>query len=148
MPSMRDPEVRARMLSRLGSLTDATRARWGRMSAAQMAAHLDAQMRDVLGEIVVAPRPVQMRNPLMQWLIIEVMPWPKGKLPTAPEYVVATPGELASVVAGLRERVERWSSLPDHAAGTVHPFFGPLPAAKLGKLLWKHWTHHLTQFGV
>ena len=148
MPSMLEAHTRARMLERLASLTPDARARWGRMSASQMVAHLDAQMRDILGELSVKPRPKQFRNPVLQWFIIEVMPWPRGKLPTAPEYVIASPGELSSLVAALRTRLEAWAARGEHDAGAVHPLFGPLSGRMLGKLLHKHWNHHLEQFGA
>lgn len=148
MPSMLDPHTRARMLERLSSLTPDARAKWGQMSPAQMVAHLDAQMRDILGELSVGPRPNQFRNPVLQWFIIEVMPWPRGKLSTAPEYVVAWPGEFAGLVAALRARLESWAARGEHDAGAVHPLFGPLSGKMLGKLLHKHWSHHLEQFGV
>ncbi|MEO5989904.1 MAG: hypothetical protein ABIU54_04615 [Candidatus Eisenbacteria bacterium] len=148
MPSMLDTTERARMLQRLAAIAPETRPRWGMMSAAQMLAHLDAQMRDVLGELTVAPRPRQIRNPLLKWFLIDVMPWPKGKLPTAPEYRVASPGEFAPLAAGLRARLEAWAALGEARGGAVHPLFGPLSGATLGRLLWKHWNHHLEQFGA
>lgn len=148
MPSMLEPNTRTRMLERLASLTPDARPKWGRMSASQMVAHLDAQMRDILGELTVKPRSKQFRNPVLQWFIIEVMPWPRGKLQTAPEYVIASPGEFAGLVAALRTRLEAWAARGERDAGAVHPLFGPLSGRTLGKLLHKHWSHHLEQFDV
>ncbi len=149
MPTMFDRTARAAMFARLDRLTPASERRWGGLTPEGMVFHLNAQMRNVLGEIEVKPRrtPPFFHWPLFHWLIIDSgMTWPKGA-PTAPQYLSDSPGDIAPLVAQLKERVERMVANGEAKAATVHPAFGPLSGAQMGRLIWRHWNHHLTQFG-
>lgn len=150
MPTMFDPAARAGLLARMERLTPKTERRWGSMTPAQMAFHLNAQLMNVLGELEPAPRamPPIFKTGFFHWLILDSpMPWPKST-PTAPEYLSDTPGELEANVAALKSRLERVVANGEAKSSTVHPAFGPLDGRKVGKLLWKHWNHHLKQFGL
>lgn len=150
MPTMFDPAARAALFARLDRLTSATQRRWGGFTPEQMVFHLDAQMRNVLGEMKVAPRktPPMFKWPLFHWLIIDSgMPWPKST-PTAPQYLSDSPGELSTLVPQLKARIERMIANGEASAATLHPAFGPLDGPTMGRLLWRHWNHHLTQFGL
>jgi hypothetical protein len=147
MPTMFDPAARERMRARLRRLAPDARARWGRMSAPQMIGHLKAQMRDLLGELPVRPVPGPLRNPLLRRLVIDVLPWPRG-VPTAPEYLAFDPGDWTAEVAELERHLETWVARGEAACGTEHPAFGRLDGRMMGRLLHRHWNHHLTQFGV
>ncbi len=150
MPTMFDDAARAAMFARLDRLTPGTQRQWGSLTPAQMVFHLNAQMQNVLGEIHVAPRPTppMFKWPLFHWLIIDSgMSWPKST-PTAPQYLSDAPGELEALVPQLKARVERMIATGEATAATVHPAFGPLDGATMGRLLWRHWNHHLTQFGL
>lgn len=148
MPTMLDPAARERMKARLRRLTPDAGARWGRMNALQMMWHLNAQLRDLLGETKAKPMPGPLRHPVLRWLIIDVLPWPKGKAPSAPEYLAFDPGDWQSEMAALEERLERWTARPVADCAADHPAFGSIGGAMMGRLLHKHWNHHLTQFGV
>ncbi|MBI5168218.1 MAG: DinB family protein [Candidatus Eisenbacteria bacterium] len=150
MPTMFDEAARNAMFARLDRLTTTTARRWGGFTPEQMVFHLNAQMRNVLGEIHVPPRPTPpvFKWPLFHWLIIDSgMPWPKST-PTAPQYLSDSPGELGALVAELKERVHRMVANGEAKAATVHPAFGPLSGPQMGRLVWRHWNHHLTQFGL
>jgi len=150
MPTMFDANDRAAMLARLKRLAPQASRRWGAMTAPQMVWHLGAQLRHALGEIVVAPRGnAFLRSPLMKWLVIESpMPWPRGKLPTSPEYLAFDLGAFDADVATLAVLLERWAARGEANGSCVHPAFGALTGRQLGKLVHRHWDHHLTQFGV
>lgn len=60
----------------------------------------------------------------MRWLVIYVVPWPKGKAPTA---------------AAARGPSGSWAE---------HPAFGNMSGKDYGALIYRHFNHHLTQFGV
>ena len=150
MPTMFDPAARAALFARLDRLTSTTQRRWGGFTPEQMVFHLDAQMRNVLGEMKVAPRPTPpvFKWPVFHWLIIDSgMPWPKST-PTAPQYLSDSPGELSTLVPQLKARIERMIANGEASAATLHPAFGPLDGPTMGRLLWRHWNHHLTQFGL
>ena len=150
MPSMfREPD-RAAIIARIDRLVPGAPRRWGTMTAPQMLWHLDAQLRSLLGELEVAPRGnAVLRSAIVKWLVIDSpMPWPRGKLPTSPEFTRHAPGDWPDDVARLKRDLERWAARGLDAGACVHPAFGPLGAAQTGRLVWRHFDHHLRQFGV
>jgi uncharacterized protein YbjT (DUF2867 family) len=150
MGNMFDARDRAAMVARLHTLAPQAARRWGRMSAPQMVWHLSAQLRSLLDELQVKPRGGRMlRSAFVRWLVIDLpLPFPRGRVPTAPEYVAFETGEWDADVAQLEERLERWAGRGMAAGACVHPAFGPLDGRRTGRLVWKHWNHHLAQFGA
>ncbi len=150
MPSMFHAPNRAAIAARIDRLVVDAPRRWGKMTAPQMVWHLDAQLRSLLGELEVAPRGNAItRSALMKWFIIDSpLPWPRGKAPTAPELARHAPGEWSQDVAKLKQDLERWASRGLAGGACVHPAFGPLDGRQTGCLIWRHFDHHLRQFGA
>lgn len=149
MPTLFDPAARAAIIARLDTLTPQSQRRWGSMTPELMVFHLGTQVRQVLGEVDIPPRkmPPFFHWPFFHWLIIDSgLPWPKST-PTAPQLLTKSPGELVPLVAQLKANAERMVANGEAKAAGVHPAFGPLSGAQMGRLLWRHWHHHLTQFG-
>lgn len=149
MPTMFDANDRAAMLARLKRLGPQAERRWGKMTAPQMVWHLTAQLRHALGETKVAPRGSWLlRTPLVHWLIIDsTLPWPRSA-PTSPTYLAFDLGEWNADVATLERVLGEWVGRGEANAACVHPAFGALTGRQFGRLVWRHWNHHLTQFGV
>ena len=101
MPSMFDPTIRIRFQQRIATLTPDARRRWGRMTADQMVCHLADQLRVALGEIPTQPIPGLTRYPLVKQFVIDVMPWPKGRVQAPPEAFTTAPGDWQRDVATL-----------------------------------------------
>ena len=141
-----DPSARQALLARLDRLAPETAARWGKFTAPLMVSHLIAAARMALGEIQVKPRDSIMSFPPVRYLIIYVIPWPKGT-PTAPEMLSRVPESWPADVAALKALIERAAA---NQAGPwqPHPAFGTLSARDWGALIHRHVSHHLTQFGA
>ena len=150
MPSMFHAPDREAIEARIDRLAPQARGRWGTMTAPQMVWHLDAQLRSLLGELDVRPRGSAItRSAIVKWLIIDSpMPWPRGKVPTAPEFARHAPGEWPADVAKLKLDLQRWAGRGLAGGASVHAAFGPLDARQTGRLIWRHFDHHLKQFGV
>jgi hypothetical protein len=150
MATMFEPRARAAMIARLHALTPRSQRLWGKMTAPQMVWHLSAQLRHLLGELEVKPRGnALMRSAFIRWLIIDTpLPFPRGKAPTAPEFAAHAPGEWGTDLARLEEQLERWAARGQDSGACEHPAFGPLDGRQTGRLIWKHWDHHLSQFGA
>ena len=140
-----DPAARQALLGRLDRLSPEASARWGKFTAPLMVSHLIAAVRMALGEIPVKPRDTIMSFPPIRYLIIYVIPWPKGT-PTAPEMLSRVPESWASDMAVLKALIERAAA---NQAGPWqrHPAFGTLSPKDWGALIHRHVAHHLTQFG-
>jgi Protein of unknown function (DUF1569) len=146
MPSLQDPAVRTAILARLDALTPTATPRWGSMTASRMLAHMSDAMRMSLGELQVKPRPIPVvPAPLVKWLMLNVIPFPKDA-PTAPEIIARAPEEFEAERRSARALVERISRTETLAP--AHPLFGRMSRTDWGKLGYKHFDHHLRQFGV
>jgi hypothetical protein len=152
MPTLADATDRHQLAERVRRLTTESTARWGRMTVGEMLAHCADALRNATGELPIAVRNLPLaRTGLVQWLMIDVVPFPKGA-PTAPELRRRGVTDIEPERAALLALLERFA--PGHGApeGRVrwapHPLFGTLTPAQWGRLAWKHLDHHLRQFGV
>lgn len=148
MSSILNESERAAILSRVHSLTASSTARWGQMNVVGMLQHLRLSARMALGEHPVASvnkRPFQMFP--LKHLILYVLPFPKGA-PTAVELYPegdSSFDEERGTVVHLLEQIGRG---PKEGKGPAHPLFGPLSWREWGVLTYKHFDHHLKQFGA
>ena len=85
MASMFDSEVRAVFQRRICALGPDAQRRWGRMTARQMVCHLSDQLRIALGQLPTQPIPGPLRYTPMKQFVIDVLPWPKGRIQGPPE---------------------------------------------------------------
>jgi len=145
---MFDKDTQAQLIDRIRLLRpDATR-RWGRMTAPQMIAHLNDQMRHTLGDAVAAGRPGPLRNPLIRHLVIYWVPWPRGRIKGPPEAFVSKPTTWEADVATLIDLVNRFVERGPAGEWPDHALFGHMTGKRWGVFCHKHFNHHLTQFGA
>jgi hypothetical protein len=141
-------EWRAALAERLRRINPETKPRWGRMNAAQMAAHLNDAIRMASGDLAVRSVGTPLRYPPLKQLVIYLAPIPKG-VPTARELIArvdrAQWAEESAAFAGL---LERFAARGPAAPMPDHPAFGRMSARAWGVLAYRHADHHLRQFGV
>ena len=147
MKSVWDATVREELLGRLAQLKPDSRPRWGNMNAAQMVGHLADPLLGAMGEMKVTAKSGPLSNPVLRYLIIYILPWPKGA-PTAPEFIHAGPEELQTNVAKLRPVLERYAAHAAKGGLRPHPAFGDISTKDWGCLTYRHLDHHLSQFGL
>ena len=147
MKSVFDSQMRQSLLDRIDRVTPASQARWGKMNAEKMLTHLVQSARMATGELSVAPKKMVLRYTPLRQLVVYWLPFPKGA-PTAPELVISDPATLEQSRQDLRlllSEIAARSSRPDWPE---HPAFGPLGRQGWGVLMYRHFDHHLRQFGV
>ncbi len=148
MGSILNDVDRTAILQRIGSVTSASAARWGRMDAKAMLTHLRDSALMALGELPVAPKGKRAFQVFpIKHLILHVVPFPKSA-PTAPELLVPDAAPVEAIQAELVSLVERIGAGPREGGGPVHPLFGWLSFREWGVATYKHTDHHLRQFGV
>jgi len=147
MKSMLQPEIRDEVRRRLASSPADRVARWGRMDAAQMMAHLANAMRMSLGDLPVREKRIFLRYPPFKQLVLYVFPFPKGA-PTARELIDRTPGDIDAERRDIDGLIERVAARSLDSPTPAHPIFGPLTVRQWGFLGYKHSDHHLRQFGA
>ena len=147
MKTLVDPVARREIVERLGRLTPEAPARFGTLTAPRMVTHLIDSVRMMLDEIpgLGTGRPIVSWPPIKQ-LIIHLLPIPKARIRTAPQLLTTVPTELAADVARFDELLERWATATRIA--TTHPLLGSMTRASWGVFGYRHFDHHLRQFGV
>jgi hypothetical protein len=148
MATIWEVSTRDELRRRFARLKPETRPGWGKMSAGQMVRHCTVAMDMMTGAATVAPKPGPFRNPVMRYLIVHVLPWPKGA-PTAPELIMPEyKGAWTSDIAALGKSLESIATRGPEGSFEEHPAFGRLSSKSLGVLVWRHLDHHLRQFGL
>jgi hypothetical protein len=142
-----DPICRREISDRLSGLEPDSAARWGRMNAPQMVAHLTDQMSHCLGDTPCAPVPSMLRWPGIRYLTLYLLPWPRGRVKGPPDAFVTQPKSWPTDLANLIKMVERFGRADLGASWPDHALFGRMTGADWGFFCYKHFNHHLTQFG-
>ena len=145
--SIFDPAARAALLARVDGLDATAPARWGKFTAPRMLSHLISAVRMALGEEPCKDRPSFLSNRLVRYLVIHVLPFPRGA-PTAREMLARAPESWAADVAAVKGLIERAAANGPGGTWARHPAFGDLSGHDWGVLIYKHVQHHLTQFGA
>ena len=148
MATIFDAAARAELRRRVDRLAPDAAGRWGRMTAHEMVCHVSDQLRVALGDLPTAPRPMFLTNRLLRELFVFVLPWPKGKIPTAPEMQSTRPGDWARDVTALHALLDRVGGRAPNDAWAPHPAFGAISGREWGRLCHKHTDYHLRQFGA
>ena len=115
-----------------------------------MVVHLKDQLDIALGN---KPAPAQglvlLRTMLGRQLALYLLPWRKGREVTPVEMDALKKGALVTDFESdkhlLLMRINEFVMATDFAP---HPFFGKMSDKDWGRLAWKHFNHHLLQFGI
>ena len=113
-----------------------------------MVAHLRDQMSHCLGDRPCTPVPSLLRWAPLRHASIYWIPWPKGRIQGPPDAFVTQPGDWQDDVADLVGLVERFGARDPAAQWPNHALFGSMRGADWGVFCYKHFDHHLRQFGV
>ncbi len=148
MHTLFNSEWRAVLLERLGAVHPEEPARWGRMNAPQMLAHLGDMMRLTLGDEPCCRMPSPLRYPGLKQAVLYVLPWPKGRVQGPPEAFVTPPTSWSMDVAALEALIARFIARGPSGMWPEHPLFGPLTGLEWGVFSYRHFDHHLRQFGA
>lgn len=135
---------------RINVVKEETKRLWGKMSPAQMMAHLKLSVQGGLGEIPIEDHSNFFFKLLRPVLFSGLIPTPKGRAPTVPEYEVDSCGSFDEEQKGLLDALNRFLDLCEAEPDSTpqHPLFGEMtiPQWQRGHAL--HFDHHLRQFGA
>ena len=151
--TLADPAAKAEIVERLGRLTPDTARRWGKMTAHQMACHLNDSHLVAFGEMKPASRSNFLTRTISKLGALHApFEWPKG-VATVPELDQAAgagtpPAVFEADVATLRQVIDRFTAAKRDFQFAPHPIFG-----EMGEWEWMRWAylhadHHLRQFGL
>jgi hypothetical protein len=148
MSTLLDPRDYDGLIARIRSLEPDAPARWGRLTAPRMVAHLSDQIRQTLGEIEVPARRTPLSWPIVRTLMMFWLPWPRGRIKGSPEIFQTPPALWSDDLTALETLMARFVTDPGRDRWPGHPYFGPMTREEWGRFSWRHFDHHLRQFGV
>lgn len=149
-PDLFDPTVLESAIARITALTPTTQPQWGKMSVAQMLAHVCVPYEMLY--TTKHPRP----GPLIRWLlrtfikqgVVGPKPYPRSAT-TAPAFRIVGDRDFVAERDRLIGYLRRVAAEGRAAfEGRDAHSFGSLTADEWNVMFSKHLDHHLTQFGV
>ncbi len=141
------------VLDRLGRLRPDAKARWGRMTPAEMVCHLIDSYHVVTGDKQVSAAANWLTRTVIKSIALWApMEWPKGYA-TRPEIDQSLgrgtrPADFEHDRARLQQVILEVVQWPADRPWTPHPIFGPMTTREVMRWGYLHADHHLRQFGV
>ena len=146
MALLHDVATRTNIESRLGNLQPATRAAWGKMSAAQMLWHVNQSMASAMGQAELDPRRPPLPRALIKFMSLN-LPWIKNA-PTNKALVAGDDCDFSAEVTRCRQLLVEFTARPLDGPAQDHPVFGTMTVTDQSRLHAKHLDHHFKQFGI
>ena len=148
MRSIQDPTACRDIVARVERVSSDSERQWGQMDVSQMLAHAADQLRIAVGDINVdrARGPFQFAP--LRYLMVHVLPWPKGKAQSPHEALTTAPTDLEEDRATLVALIDRFATTPPSDVAPLHPLFGRMTARDWGVFSYRHLDHHLRQFSA
>src|SRR2546428_2216094 len=141
MPSLFDAQRRDELLERIGRLAREGKPLWGRFTAPEMVCHVSCGLRQGLGELEAGPPTGPLAHAPLNWLLIHVVPWPKGKGKSPPEFLATRPTTWQADVSRLRALIGRFADRGPAGGGAARPGLCRPFRRSMGGLQYKQ-THH------
>lgn len=151
MKNILSKEGKQEIIDRLDKLTPDTQHKWGTMAVNQMLAHMNDAMKIALGMKPAVNKSNFFTHNVTFNVAVYVLPsWPKGEA-TAPELNQQVEGTKARDFYTEVEFTKKMLDIIEEREESKfhpHPMFGKLSKTQWADLLYKHFQHHLRQFGV
>ena len=137
------------IIHRLEKLTKDSKREWGTMSISQMLVHLNVSLEPALGLTFPKRKLVgRFLSPILKRIYLNKKPMIKNSR-TNDSYVVTGEYDFEEVRKKAIEMVKLfYQNGPEKCTKHPHPYFGKLTPEEWAILKWKHYDHHLRQFGV
>jgi hypothetical protein len=150
MKSFFDPNSAQQFKDRLARLRPDSESQWGKMNSPQMVAHLCKSMEQATGD-VLPPRifPGRIIGQFLKPFVLGNDSPMRRNSPTVPGFAITNDRDLTDERRQLYGMIDRAVAIgPTVCTTHPHSFFGKLTPEQWGILMYKHFDHHLRQFGV
>jgi hypothetical protein len=135
------------LLRRIETLQPDSPRKWGKMTPAQMLAHLNVPLETGLGKINPPREGNMITRPLARWYVTTRTRFPRN-LPTLKAFVIREQRDFKWEKQRLLANLYDSFALGLNGYWHPHHAFGTLSAQQWGELTHLHLDHHLRQFGV
>lgn len=150
MNNIFSPEVTQEVVNRIQQLTPESTPLWGKMTVAQMLAHLCVSYEKVYDANAVKAGLLKLflLKTFVKNAVVSEKPYKKNS-PTAPEFKIVDEREFEAEKNRLIQYIQKTQQLgKEYFHNREYPSFGVLTGDEWNNLFYKHIDHHLTQFGV
>ncbi|TKC05819.1 DUF1569 domain-containing protein [Pedobacter frigoris] len=149
MNSLYNQEDVKEILKRIEKLTPNAQRQWGKMNVSQMLAHLNISLETPLG--INFPKRAflgRIIGGIVKIGHLSKKPLPKNA-PTDPNYIIRDNPNFEKEKSRAIELINIfYENGASKCSRHPHSFFGKLTPQQWSVLQWKHFDHHLRQFGV
>lgn len=149
MPSLFEPTTAQQIIDRINLLQPNSKRQWRKMTVSQMLKHCNDALGTATGDVIINPPWfMKLLAPMIKKAVMENKPYKPG-LPTAKEFIVKEDKDFETEKQKVLQTINKFLQNGEAAVdGKKHPAFGTLTAQEWGFSQWKHFNHHLNQFGV
>ncbi|MBU3024743.1 DUF1569 domain-containing protein [Zobellia galactanivorans] len=151
MKTIFDTNARAQLIGRIEKLNNENEGQWGKMNVYQMTKHLNIWNQWVLGINKEMPYRQSFLGKLIGKMVLRSntkndKPMGKGAPAGSNFTIKEKSGDFEKEKRTLIELTEHYGHYdnPDF----IHDFFGKMTKEQIGVFAYKHYDHHLRQFGV
>jgi hypothetical protein len=113
-----------------------------------MICHLSDSVRVSVGDLPAEFKKGPLATPIVRWVLAYVLPFPKDRAKTAPEMLTTQPSDWQRDLSTAREQLRAAAQRGPNGQWARHPAFGDISGKLHGVFIYKHFDHHLRQFGV
>ena len=137
------------IIDRLNQLSPSAKPLWGKMNVSQMLAHCIVPTKISTGEITCKRNVFGILfGNIAKKRMVNEQPFKKN-LPTDPNFVIKDTPDFYEKRDELKSTIEKlYAANKTELEQRRHPFFGKMTVDEWGMLSYKHFDHHLRQFGV
>lgn len=149
MKNLFTPNDTTEILNRIDKLSPNSQRQWGKMEVAQMLAHCNAALETAAG-LNFPPRLFigRILAPFMKAKFVSEKIFDKN-YPTDKSYVFASKMDFEMEKSKVVSLIKKFSENgPSKCTTHPHSFYGKLTSEQWGIAMYKHFDHHLRQFGV
>ena len=150
MPTIRDKNDRAKLLTRIAKLFGTETPLWGKMTVDQMMSHL-VQAGELPFEASLPDKSSFASRTFIKPLILYILPMPKEVKISADldqQQNGRRPVNFEEDRELLIASINHLGDLPLDQECSYHPMFGKFSVKEWALIAHKHIDHHLKQFGV
>jgi len=139
-------------INHLYKLNKTQKPLWGKMTPQHMVEHLYKAVQSSINEIKFNIYSEESKIPVFKRIFLGNRPLPKEFMNPAigPDLIPLEFADLKQAIEELKKAIERYNQFFKNypSIKTIHPVFGYLSKEEWDIFHQKHFTHHLSQFGL
>jgi len=150
MKSLFESETHQNVINRIEKLNENSKPNWGKMNVGQMLKHCQIPM-----EIALGKREMKTKVGFFKKMIFKLFKpmmysdklW-KPNVRTPKEFIITESQGFDTEKNKIVNLINEFTANKDNSNWPEHPVFGVFTNEQRGKMQYKHFDHHLRQFGV